>query len=131
MTIELDALTRRLNTLERTNRRYRALLTITFGALAAILLSAAVSSAPHGELVCRDPNNGIRAQLGANGQQLELSSMALHDTRGLQRVADDGRSSFVIRDANDKTRIDMGVAATGETFLIVTDRNGNARNLAF
>ena len=118
----LDALTQRLDRLERQSRRLkRTTLVVILGAVAAVLMG---QTAPHRqprsvdaeEFVLRDSRGQVRATLGTT-QNATATVLQIHGENGKPRtrvtVSSDGSSSLEVMDSGDHVRLLLGVKDNG------------------
>jgi hypothetical protein len=118
----LDALTTRLERLERECRRSkRALLVVLVGALALGLMGQAPShrmpkSLEAEEFVLRDGRGQVRAVLGTE-QSASATMLQIFGENGKPRtrltVAGDGTSSLEVIDSGERVRVLLGVKDNG------------------
>lgn len=132
----VEALGRRLDHLERENRRLKRAGTVGLIGLAAVLLMGqALPSRPakvveSEKFVVRDARGNILAELGPLGDT-PLVGLAIFDkdkkARVQLRVLPDGSSQLAILDKNSQQRVSLQVDSMGTPGFGLTDTDGTLR----
>jgi hypothetical protein len=139
-------LTRRVEELERDNRRLRRLGTymlVGIGTLLGLTTSIIVVAARHGmpgfvpqvtearSFVLRDGDGQIRATLGMNKKG--AAQLSLQDAAGRDRVRlsvlDDGSSGVAFVDSAGASRIVMGLLPDQTSTIVLADHAGKTRTV--
>jgi hypothetical protein len=139
-------LTRRVEELERDNRRLRRLGTymlVGIGTLLGLTTSIIVVAARHGmpgfvpqvtesrRFLLRDADGQVRATLGMNKKgaaQFSLEDAAGHDRVRLS-VLDDGSSGVAFVDSAGASRIVMGLLPDQTSTIVLADHAGKTRTV--
>jgi hypothetical protein len=100
----------RLTRLERANRRWKLLGVFSVVTTAVLVLCGALTTINE-QLLIKDRDGTVRFDIG------------IERVRGLEQ-------GIKIIDKDKKTRIEIGVNKDGNCFLVLTDRDGNSKDLA-
>jgi hypothetical protein len=129
----LDTLTQRLDRLERTCRRLKAMTAVVLLGVAATVLMG--QTAPHRpprtleaeEFVLRDNRGQVRAALGTT-KNPSATVLRIDNENGNPRarliVSSDGTSSLELMDSGDRIRVVLGVRDNGSPRLWLGDEGG-------
>lgn len=128
--LEVKNLMRRMEAVERENRRWQWMVTVTLAVVAAMVVLAQATPTKFGKVieaerfVLRDTNGSIRAELGFVD---DVSVLLLNDKDGKPGVAlsvfPDGPRRVSLLDRNGNTRSVLTARADGDSGLRLFDEN--------
>lgn len=126
----MGALERRMEAVERENRRWQWMVTVTLAVVAAMVILVQATPTKFGKVleaerfVLRDTNGGIRAELGLIDG---ASVLLLNDKDGKPGVAlsvfPDGPRRVSLLDRDGRTRSVLTARADGDSGLRLFDKN--------